>query len=480
MADKTNQEASRGKRLTRKQRKDLGRQIWSASPGLEVVHRDAAGIDIGSREHYVAVGPDRDAEPVRSFGCFTVDLGRMAAWLAACGIRTVVLQSTGVYWIPVYDVLEQNGFEVWLVNARETRNLPGRKSDVQESQWLLKLHTYGLLRQAFRPPAEIRALRSCWRERAEYVQLAGACVQRMQKALTEMNVQLATVLSDLSGVTGLQIIRAIVDGERDGHTLARFRDPHVKASPETIAKSLQGTWWPEQLAILRRQLADWDHLQKQMANCDQDLAALLKALPTAPPAPPAPAAAPGSPRTGKRRRKKASKNQPAFDMAGEFKRITGVDLTRIDGIQPMTIQTVISEAGLDMSRWPTEHHFVSWIGLAPRNDISGGKVLKKKTRKVVSRLATALRMAASSLRDSQSYLGAQFRRLRSRLGAPKAITAMAAKHARLVYRMLKYGQEYVDHGMLHYEQKHQQQKLQYITKQAAQHGFALVPLAIPL
>ena len=235
---------------------------------------------------------------------------------------------------------------------------------------------------------------------------------------------------------------------------------------------------PEQLAIVGRQLADWDHVQKQMAECDKDLAALLKELPTAE-VKPVEAAAPAAGKTGKRQRKKASKNQPGFDIAGELKRVTGVDLTRIDGIKAMTVQTLIAEAGLDMSKWPTEDHFASWIGLAPRNGITGGKVLKKKTRKVVSRLATALRTAASTLRTSQSYLGSQFRRLQSRLGPPKTITAMAAKLARLVYRMLKYGQEYVDKGEAQYEEKYRQQKLKMLTKHAAQHGFALVPLANP-
>lgn len=478
MANESSTKSIQGQRLTRKQRKELGRQIWSVSPGLEVVHRDAAGIDIGSREHYVAVGPDRDGQPVRNFECFTADLHRMAEWLIQCGVKTVVMQSTGVYWIPVFDVLERYGFAVWLVNARETRNLPGRKSDVQESQWLLKLHTYGLLRKSFRPTPEIRALRTCWRERAEYVQQGGICIQRMQKALTEMNVQLATVLSDLSGVTGMKIIRSIVAGERDGQKLAEFRDANVKASKETIAKSLEGTWLPEQLAILQRQLADWDHVQRQMAACDQDLAGLLKEMPTSE-REPVEARPAGDLKKRKRQRKKTSKNQPSFDLAAELKRVAGVDLTRIDGIQVMTIQTLISEAGLDMNQWPTENHFVSWNGLAPGNDSSGGKVRKKKTRKVMSRLATALRMAASTLRESDSYLGAQFRRLRGRLGAPKAITAIAAKLARLVYRMLKYGQEYVDQGTAMYEEKYRQQRIKLIAKQAAQQGFALVPLVNP-
>jgi len=478
MAHTTTQSGTSG--WTRKQRKELGRRIWSAHPGLEVIHRDAAGIDIGSREHYVAVGPDRDAEPVRTFGCFTADLHRLAGWLRECGIRTVVMQSTGVYWIPVYDVLEQAGLDVGLVNARETRNLPGRKSDVQESQWLLKLHTYGLLRKSFRPTADIRALRTCWRERAEYVQQAGACIQRIQKALTEMNVQVSTVLSDLSGVTGMRILRAIVAGERNGQRLAEFRDPNVKASPETIAQSLEGTWLPEQLAILKRQLGDWDHLQRQMAGCDADLEALMKRLPDADREPvPPPSASTGTPPQKRKKNGRPSKNEPGFDLSTELRRVAGVDLTRIDGIKVMTVQTILTEAGLDMSKWATEDHFVSWIGFAPRNDISGGKILKKKTRKVVSRLATALRMAATTLRLSDSYLGAQFRRLRSKLGAPKAITAMGAKLARLVYRMLKYGQEYVDKGTAQYEARHREQQIQFLKKKASQHGFTLVSSSNP-
>ena len=476
MAGKTENEAEKGKRLTRKQRKELGRQIRSDHPGLDVVHRDAAGIDIGSREHYVAVGPELDPHPVRTFGCFTGELQRLAEWLKTCGVKTVVMQSTGVYWIPVYDVLEQHGFDVWLVNARETRNLPGRKSDVQESQWLLKLHTYGLLRKSFRPAAEIRGVRTCWRERSEYVQQAGSCIQRMQKALTEMNVQIATVLSDLSGLTGLKIIRAIVGGERDGMRLAQFRDPRVKASQEEIAKSLEGTWLPEQLAILKRQLGDWDHLQEQIAACDVDLQAMMKEMPSAEVEPAQPSGTTMGQRKGHKKGGKSSKNEPNFDLSGELKRVTGVDLTRIDGIKVITVQTVITEAGLDMGKWLTENHFVSWIGLCPGNEISGGKVLKKNTRKVVSRLATALRLAANTLRESDSYLGAQFRRLRSRLGAPKAITAMAAKLARLIYRMLRYGQEYVDKGTAQYEEKYREQQVKILAKKAAYHGFSLVAL----
>ena len=276
----------------------------------------------------------------------------------------------------------------------------------------------------------------------------------------------------------MKIIRAIIGGERDGRKLAGFRDPHVKASQAMIAQSLEGTWLPEQLAIVKRQVEDWDHVQKQIAAGDQDLAELMKNMPAAEAKPPVANPGPARPITGtKRERKRSSKNQPNFDIAAELERMAGVDLTRIDGIKSLTVQTLISEAGLDMSQWETGNHFVSWIGLAPRNDTSGGKVIKKQTRKVVSRLATAFRLAALTLRLSESYLGAQFRRFRGRLGAPKAITAMAAKLARLVYRMLKYGQAYVDQGAAFYEEKFRQQRLKQLTKQAARHGFTLVPTA---
>jgi len=478
MASKTTAESGNGKRLTRQQRKELGRRIWSGNPGLEVVHRDAAGIAIGSRVHSAGVGPDRDPAPVRACGCFTADLHEMAQWLQPCGVKTVVLQSTGVYWIPVYDVREQYGFAVWLVNAQDTQNLPGRKSDVQECQWLLKLHTYGLLRRWFRPTAEILALRTCWRERAEYVQQAGACIQRMQTALTEMNLPLATVLSDLSGVTGMSILRAIVAGERDGQKLAELRDPRVQASQETIALSLEGTWRPEPLAWLQRQLQDGDHIQRQIRACDGDLEARMKAMAAAVPATePGQSAAETNSKRKRKKNGKWSRNEPTFHLAGELQRVTGIDLTRIEGVKVLTAQTVLTEAGRDMAQWPSENHFVSWIGLAPRNDVSGGKVLNRRTRKVKSRLATALRMAASTLLKSDSYLGAQYRRFRTKLGEPKAIVAMAAKLARQIYRMLRYGQEYVDRGTAEYEKKYRQQQIKLLAKKAAQHGFALV--AVP-
>lgn len=452
--------------LNRKERKQWVRRLQSQDPGLDVVHAQAAGIDVGNEAHYVAVRPDRDPEPVRRFECFTADLYRLADWLQSCGVKTVAMQSTGVYWIPLHDILEERGFEVYLVNARHTKNLPGRKSDVQECQWLLKLHTYGLLNNSFQPPSEIRVLRTYWRQRAEHVRGAATCIQRMQKALTQMNVQLANVISDLSGLTGQTIVRAIVAGERDPQKLAELRDPRVQASPKEIAKSLEGNWRPELLFLLQQEIEMYDTYQRRVAECDQQLQRQLTSFPgTA-----APKQREGD---GKRKRAKPAKNAPGFDLGAELQRITGVDLTRIDGIDVMVAQTVLAEVGLDMSRWKTEAHFSSWLGLCPDNRITGDKVLSRGTRRVVNRAATALRMAANALLRSQTYLGAQYRRLRTKLGAPKAITAMAHRLARLTYRMLKYGQRYVDKGAEYYEQKYRNQQLQFLQKKAAQLGFRI-------
>ena len=444
----------------RKERKELARRLRSEDPGLAIVHPHAAGIDVGNGAHYVAVPPDRDLHPVRRFECFTADLHRLADWLKNCRIKTVALQSTGVYWIPLYDILEERGFEVYLVNARHTKNLPGRKSDVQESQWLLKLHTYGLLNNSFQPTSEIRVLRTYWRQRAEHVRGVTMCIQRMQKAFTQMNVQLANVISDLSGVTGQMIVRAIVAGERDPWKLAELSNPRIRASKEEIAKSLEGNWRQELLFVLQQELQMFDTYQQRIAECDQELQKHLARLADTvlPPA------------KNEAKKNKPNKHHPQFHLADELQRISGVDLTRIDGIDVMVAQTLVSEIGLDMDRWKSEAHFASWLGLCPDNRVSGDKVLARGTRHVVNRAATALRMAATTLLKSQTYLGAQYRRLRSKLGAPKAITAMAHRLARLAYRMLKYGQQYVDKGAAYYEQRNRQQQIEFLQKKAAQLG----------
>lgn len=458
--------------LPRKQRRELARRLQAADPGLDVMHPHAAGIDVGNSAHYVAVRPDRDAEPVRRFDCYTADLHRLADWLQQCGVTTVAMQSTGVYWIPLYEILDARGLDVYLVNARHTKNLPGRKSDVQESQWLLKLHTYGLLRNSFHPDADVRVIRTYWRQRGDHVRAISTCIQRMQKALTQMNIQLANVISDLSGWTGLRIVRAILAGERDPQALAALSHPGIHASRETIAKSLEGTWQPELVFVLQQEVALYDAYQQRIIECDHALEQHLRAFAdkvretTSDDVP--------ATRSGPKRRRKAGSHAPQFDLGRELHRISGVDLTRIDGIDVGVAQTVISEVGLDMSRWATEHHFASWLGLCPDHRITGGKVFRRGTRPVINRAATALRLAATTLLRSQSYLGAQYRRFRSKLGAPKAVTAMAHKLARLVYRMLKWGHAYVDKGLQYYEARHRQQQVHLLHKKAAQLGLLII------
>jgi transposase len=453
--------------MNRKQRRELTRKIQAEDLSLEVVHPDAAGVDIGNKSHYVAVPATRDRSPVRRFGCYTAELKEMAMWLKQCRIRTVALQSTGVYWIPVYDILEQAGLEVYLVNARDTKNLPGRKSDVQESQWLMKLHTYGLLRNSFRPPQEVRTMRTYWRQRNDLVRSGGRHIQRIQKALTQMNLQLANVLTDVSGATGQAIIKAILTGERDPQKLAAFRDKRVKASVQEIARGLEGNWQDDLLFMLKQEQEGYEFCQKQIAECDVRLEQYLQQRPDRSQG----ASLPEEKRKG--RLQKKAKN-PQFDLRTSLFRITGTDLTQIDGIDVRTAATVISEAGWDMSKWENENHFVSWLRLCPDHRISGDKVIGKGRLRTNNRLATAFRMAASTLRESNTYLGAQFRRLRTRLEAPVAIKAMAAKLARLAYRMLRYGMQFIDRGAMFYEARHRQRQINFLRSKAAKLGFQIV------
>src|SRR5579864_558565 len=455
--------------MNRKQRRELMRQIQSEDISLEVVHPDAAGIDIGNESHYVAVPPSRDNQPVRCFACTTAELKAMANWLKQCGIRTVAMQSTGVYWIALYDILEQAGLEVYLVNARETKNLPGRKSDVQESQWLMKLHTYGLLRNSFRPSQEIRTLRTYWRQRNDLVRAAGRHIQRIQKAMTQMNIQLANVLSDVSGMTGQAIIKAILAGERDPYQLAVLRNWRVKASEEEIARSLEGNWQEDLLFVLQQEQDGYEFCQKQMAECDQRLQQYLQQQEDQ-----SHGASLPEEKRKERLRKKKKGNAPEFNLRAELFRMTGTDLTQIDGIDVTTTMTILSEAGWDMSKWQTEHHFVSWLRLCPDNRISGDKIIGKGRLPTNNRVTNALRMAASTLRLSNTYLGAQVRRLRSKLGAPVAIKAMAAKLARLVYRMLRYGMQFVDRGAEFYDAQHRKLQINYLKRKAANLGFQII------
>jgi len=453
------------KKPTSKPRRSAPKRVdWKA---LEVVHLDAAGIDVGGSEHWVAVSPDRDPEPVRCFGCFTADLREMGRWLVQKGVRSVAMQSTGVYWMPVFEVLEQQGLEVYLVNAQHTKNVPGRKSDVQECQWLLKLHAFGLLNNSFQPSDEIRTARTLWRQRSNLVAEASSVIQRMQKVLTEMNVQLSNVLSDLSGMSGMKIIGAILEGERDPWVLAALVEPEVKATPENIAKSLEGNWREELLFVLRQHVELYRIYQEKIVDCDLQLRKHLKSLGSKVD----PRMQPIGPRP---KGKKNSRNAPSFDLRTELYRITGIDWSQINGIDVLTAQTVIAEAGADLGAFPSEKQFVSWLGLCPTNEQSGGQILNRRTRKVVNRASVAFRNAAVTLLRSQSYLGAQYRRLRTRLGAPKAITAMARKLACLFYRLIKHGQQYVDKGAEYYEARYREQQIRSLAKRAQKLGLQLV------
>jgi transposase len=437
--------------------------------GLEIVHPKAAGIDVGNEEHWVAVSPQLDDQPVRSFGCFTQDLEEMAAWLAHCGIETVALQSTGVYWIPLYDILTAHHIRVFVVNAQDTKNLPGRKTDIQECQWLLKLHTYGLLRNSFRPEEEILVMRTYWRQRQQHIADASRAIQHMQKALTQMNVQLANVIADISGATGLAIIDAIGNGERDPQRLAQLRDPRVKAGRNVVAKSLEGNWRPELLFVLKQERESYRQIQQKIAECDGQLRSHFQEMKTkADPLQLAPVP----------RHKRAHGNVPdLFDLREELYRISGVDLTAIDGMNVLTAQTLIAEVGCDMTRFPTEAHFVSFLDLSPKNKMSGGRVVGREVRKTKNRAGLMLRTAAGTLLKSDTWLGAQYRRLRTRLGAPKARKAMAARIARVAYRMLKYGDRYVDKGSQLYDEKYKQSQLRILSRKAAEFGLQLTAAA---
>jgi transposase len=406
------------------------------TPELPVLNPTAAGIDIGATEIYVAVHPDCDKEPVRSFATFTKDLHQMADWLKACKVESVAMESTGVYWIPLFQILESRGFEVCLVNARYYQNVPGRRTDVSDCQWLRHLHSVGLLRPSFRPADQVCALRSLVRHRDSLIQSASSHVLRMQKALTQMNLQIHHVISDITGITGLRIIEAVLAGERDPAKLARLRDGRIKASEETIMKSLVGDYRREHLFTLRQSLAAWRNYQKLMTECDREIEEQLKAFDSAIDVQEKPLAPP------KVRSRSRYTNEPGFDLRGHLYRVFGVDLTAVPGISAITAHTLLAEVGPDLSRFRSGAAFSSWLGLCPDNDISGGKKLSVKTRHVSNRASYALRMAVNGLHKSRTWLGDFFRRMRAKLGAPKAITATAHKLARIVYQLLSTRQPY--------------------------------------
>jgi transposase len=435
-----------------------------------LVRAHAAGIDVGSAELYAAVPADADPQPVRTFATFTEDLHALADWLVRCGIQTVALESTGVYWIPIFQILEARGLEVCLVNARHVKNVPGRKSDVSDCQWLQYLHSVGLLRASFRPPAQVCAVRSLWRHRDTLVRYAASHVQHMQKALTQMNIQLANVISDLTGKTGLAIVDAILRGERDPQKLAALRDHRIKADPQTIAKSLVGDWKAEHLFTLRQARLIYAHYQQMVAECDTQIAAFLRAFESRVDL----AAQPLPAKTTSHVR--PQRNEPGFDLRSELYRIFGVDLTQVPGLQCLTASTFLSEVGASVERFATPKHFASWLGLCPDNRVTGGRILSAATRDVKSRTAYALRMAAQSLQRSQSALGDYFRRMKARLGAPEAITATAHKLARILHHLIKHRCPYDASVFAAEEELHRQRREKNLRKQAALFGFQLTPL----
>lgn len=437
---------------------------------IEIIHPNAAGLDIGAREIYACVPPNRSGATIQVFATFTPDLVRLADWLLAQQVDTVAMESTGIYWIPVFEILEARGLEVYLVNGRHVKHVPGRKSDLADCQWIQKLHMLGLLNASFRPDAEICALRAYLRHRHDLVQHRAAHIQHMQKALQQMNLQLPQVLADITGETGMAIVRAIVAGERDGLKLAQLRNFRCKSSEDTIAKALTGSWQAEHLFALQQSLALYDFYTLQIADCDlqiqsqyssmkprwQDASADGLVLNTKPP-------------------RKKRKNEPSFDARTEIIRLTGTDLAGVDGLGANLAQIILSEIGTDMSKWSSAKQFAAWLGLAPRNDISGGKVLRSRTLASHNRAGQAFRQAATAVARSRSAFGAYYRRKRSQGGPLFAQVATAHKIARTVYHLLKYRIPYEDIGAKEFEAKQSERDVAYLRKKAAKLGFTLSP-----
>lgn len=429
---------------------------------LEQINIDAAGIDIGSEFHYVAVPEDRAEQSIRKFGCYTADIEGMAKWLKECGIKTVAMESTGVYWMPVFQILEANGFKVLLVNARHIKNAPGRKTDVVDSRWIQQLHTYGLLQGSYQPEAVIRKLRTYLRHRESLIRSRGTHTQRMQKCMIQMNIQLHKVISDITGFTGMRIIRSILEGERDPLKLAQLKNSRIRNSADMIAKSLEGNYQEEQLFCLRQEVEQYDYTCRKIQECEEIIEKTLCEMDSG-----------NDDNSDDKNDKNHKKN-----IKSKLQAVCKVDLTEIDGLDVNNIETIISEVGIDMNKWPTDKHFGSWLGLSPNNKISGGRILSRKSKKVVNRAATAFRLAAYAAGKSDSSIGAFYRRLRNRIGAPKAITATAYKIARLFYMCMKTGRSYKDLGADYYEKMYKERVLRNFKHKAAALGFTLVPLQV--
>jgi len=452
------------KRKSKAKRKSFN--VPKLPPHLQHMNLNAAGIDIGSERHMVAVPEGRDSVSVREFGTFTTDLEALASWLKQCGVTTVAMESTGVYWIPLFELLERRGFEVKLVDARHVRNVSGRKSDVLDCQWLQQLHTYGLLAGAFRPPDDICVLRSYLRQREMLTQSSSMHIQHMQKALQQMNLLLHNVVSDITGVTGMKIIKAILAGERDPRVLARNRDERCHHSAATIAKSLVGNYREEHLFALGQAVDLYEMYQTKIADCNQAIIKQVKKQPDV---------SDDEPPTPTKQVQARDRLRDGVDVRDLLFKKSGVDLFAVPGLAADTLLTLASEVGFDMTPWKTEKHFGSWLNLCPGTKISGGKLLNKKTKRNPNRAAQAFRMAAASLHHSQTALGAFFRRIKSRAGGKYAVTATAHKIARIYYAMLAHGTSYVELGQQAYEQRYKERRLDHLKVQAKSLGFQLVP-----
>jgi transposase len=438
--------------------------------GMSQVNKDAAGVDIGAEEIIGCVSGAGNIQIVKAFGNYTLDLQNIGKWLQEHHVKTVAMESTGVYWIPLFEELEGQGFECLLISSRSLRRVPGRKSDIQDAQWIQTLHSYGLLESSFRPQAELVGLRTLLRHRSQLLEHRAPHIQQMQKALLQMNVQLSQALSDVTGETGMAIMRAIAAGEREPQRLAAYRDRNCKKSEEEIGKALTGTWRDEYLFIVRQSLAMYEFYTKQVEECDAEIDRMyalirpdwesgeLKALP-------------------QKKRNSHSKNAPRNKegIRQHLKRISGVDLSVVDGFGVSLAQTVIMEVGTDMTKFPSEKHFCSWLGLAPKHEISGAKVLKNKTMKTKNRAGQAFRMAAQSVKRADCVFGSLYRRLKGRLDKAQATVATAHAIARVVYRMLKYKVEYEQVSVEEYEKKYKEQQIKYMKKKAGKLGFQLVP-----
>lgn len=446
-------------------------KVKKKSERLDYININAAGIDIGSQSHFVAIPEGRDDQTVREFPTFTNSLIELINWLKKTGITTVAMESTGVYWIPVYDMLEEHGFEVLLVNARHIKNVPGRKTDVIDCQWIQQLHSYGLLRGSFRPKDKILQMRTIMRQRSTLIQYQSSHILHIQKALALMNIQLNNVIRDITGMTGMAIVRAIVAGERDPAILAKYRDPKCKNSEETIRESLIGNYQDEHMFCLTQAVELYDFYAKKITDCDQKIEKIMKEMESLS----------GKDKATKNRGKlkaHTKKHAYSFDMHQQLIKITGVDLTAIPGLSTQTVAKIISEIGVDMSKWETSKQFAAWLGLCPGNKVSGGKRLSGKTAPSANQAAAALRLAANSLRLTDTAFGAFFRRLSSRLGTAKAITAGAHKIAVTLYSMLKTGKEYMESGARYYEEAYRDRCLRNLERRAREFGFALTPTAL--